>query len=134
MEFLFLLARILYSAIFISSGLNHLTNSGQMSEYAAAKKVPMPRISVLISGVMLLFGGLSVLFGFWVDIGALLLIIFLLPAAFMVHDYWTIEDPQERQNEQIHFFKDLALAGGAFLLWYLYIINVDLPWSLDPVF
>lgn len=94
----------------------------------------MPRISVLISGVMLLLGGLSVLFGFWVDIGALLLIIFLLPAAFMVHDYWTIEDPQERQNEQVHFFKDLALAGGAFLLWYLYIINVDLPWSLDPVF
>lgn len=134
MEFLFLIARILFSMIFINSGLNHLTNVGPVSDYAAAKSVPMPKVTVFISGIMLLLGGLSVLFGFWVDIGALLLIIFLFPAAFMMHNFWAIEDPQERQNEQIHFFKDLALAGGAFILWYLYIVHVSLPWSLNPVF
>lgn len=134
MEFLFLIARILFSIIFISSDLNHLSNVSQVGEYAAAKNVPMPKVAVFISGIMLLLGGLSVLLGFWVDIGALLLIIFLLPAAFMMHNFWEIENPQERQNEQIHFLKDLALSGGAFILWYLYLVNITLPWSLDPVF
>lgn len=129
-----MLARLLFSVLFISSGLGHFTNTSSMAQYAASKKVVMPKVSVITTGLMLVFGGLSILLGLWVDIGALLLIIFLLPAAFMMHNFWTIEEPESRQNEQIHFMKDLALAGGAFFIWYLYVTDEYIPWSLESYF
>lgn len=134
MEFFFLVARLLFSALFLSSGLGHLTNTDAMTQYAAGKNIIMPKVSVIITGLMLVFGGLSILLGLWVDIGALLLIIFLLPAAFMMHNFWAIEEPETRQNEQIHFMKDLALAGGAFFIWYLYVTAEYVPWSIDGTF
>lgn len=133
MGFLLFLSRILFAIIFINSGLGHIKNTAQMSQYAASKGVPAPKFSVFISGIMLLFGGFSILLGLWVNIGALLLILFLLPAAFLMHDFWEVDDPDQRQNEQIHFFKDLALAGAAFLIWYLYVTGESIPWSLNAV-
>jgi hypothetical protein len=32
-----------------------------------------------------------------------------------MHDFWNVEDPQQRQAEMINFTKNMALAGGAFL-------------------
>lgn len=66
---------------------------------------------------MILLGGLSILLGFWVNIGAWLLILFLIPTAFMMHDFWNVEDSMDCQNEMTHFMKDLGLAGAAFLIW-----------------
>lgn len=130
MSFLILLARILFAAIFINSGIGHITNTGQMAQYADSKNVPAPKAAVFISGIMILLGGLSILLGFWVHIGAWLLIIFLIPTAFIMHDFWNVEDPMDRQNEMIHFLKDLGLTGAAFLIWYLYATAGTIPWSL----
>lgn len=126
-----LLARLLFSALFIMSGIGHLTQSSSMGQYAAAKKVPAARLAVIVTGLMLLLGGASVLFGAYVRIGALLLAIFLLPTAFIMHNFWTLEDQQARQNDQIHFMKDLALAGAALLIWYFWGI-VEVPLSMTP--
>ena len=133
MEFLLFVSRVLFSIIFLSSGFGHLKDTAQMSQYAASKGIPVPKFSVFLSGIMLLLGGLSILLGFWVNIGAWLLIAFLLPAAFLMHNFWAIDDPEQKQNEQIHFFKDLALAGAAFFIWYLYVTGGGAPWSLDPI-
>lgn len=131
MAVLVLIARVLFSAIFILSGIGHLTQSGPMAQYAAAKGVPSARLAVLATGVMLVAGGLSVLLGFYVSVGALLLVVFLLPTAFVMHNFWTLEDPQARQNDQSHFMKDVALAGAAFLIWYFWGL-VDVPLSIMP--
>ena len=106
-----------------------MMNVNQMGEFAKSKNVPVPKVAVFLTGVMILLGGVSVLLGLWVNIGAWLLIIFLIPTAFIMHNFWTVEEPMDRQNEQIHFMKDLALAGAAFLIWFLYI-TVHVPWSL----
>ena len=68
---------------------------------------------------MLLLGGLSILLGFWVRIGAALLVIFLIPTAFIMHNFWTVTGPLTRANDQAHFLKDIALTGGA-LLFFVY--------------
>lgn len=75
---------------------------------------------------MILLGGLSVLLGLYVRVGALLLVLFLIPTAILMHNFWTIDDPQARAVDQAHFMKDLALAGAAFLIWY----HGTGPWSL----
>lgn len=131
MDFLLLIGRVLFSLLFISSGFGHLKATEEMSQYAASKNVPLPKAAVFVSGIMILLGGVSVMLGLWVKIGALLLVIFLLPAALLIHNFWAIEDPEEYQNEQIHFMKDLALAGGAFVIWYLYMTADHIAWSLS---
>lgn len=129
MAYLVLLGRILFSAIFLMSGLGHLTQSESMGEYAGSKGVPAPQLMVILTGIILLLGGLSILLGAYVNVGALLLVVFLIPAALYMHDFWNIEDPQESQNQQIHFMKNLSMAGAALLIWYLWRA-ADVPLSV----
>lgn len=59
-----------------------------MTQYAGSKNVPAPKLSVFLSGIMILLEGLSIALGFWVHIGAWLLIIFLIPTAFIRHNFF----------------------------------------------
>ena len=63
-------------------------------------------------------GGALVLLGWSRFIGAGLLVIFLLPTAFLMHPFWKESDPAVKQNEMAHFLKVLALAGAALLIAY----------------
>jgi putative oxidoreductase len=37
-----------------------------------------------------------------------------------MHAYWKVQDPQQRINQQNHFMKNLALAGGAIMAFVLF--------------
>jgi putative oxidoreductase len=112
-----LVGRILFVFLFLSSSISHFAQRQTMAQYAGAKRVPAPMASVLGGGVLLLAGGLSILLGIWADLGALLLVIFLVPTALLIHNFWKETDPQARMNETIQFSKDLALAGAALMLF-----------------
>jgi uncharacterized membrane protein YphA (DoxX/SURF4 family) len=118
MDVLFLLGRILFAALFILSGVNHLTKVAALSQYAASKKVPAPRAAVVLSGLVLLAGGLSILLGYEPRLGALLLVLFLVPTSFAMHNFWAVADPMQRQVEMAMFLKNLALTGGALMTYY----------------
>jgi putative oxidoreductase len=120
MDVLILIGRILFVLLFLSSGYGHFAQAGPMSGYAKAKGVPMAKAAVLISGAMMLLGAVSVLLGIWPDLGALLLVLFLIPAAFLMHGFWREKDAQARQMESIQFFKDLSLAGASLMLFGLF--------------
>jgi putative oxidoreductase len=115
MDVLVLIGRILFSAIFIASGYNHFVNGRAMAGYAAARGVPQPLAATYAGGALLAAGGLSVLLGVWADLGALLLVIFLVSTAVLMHPFWKSRD-QERMMEMIQFQKDTALAGAALML------------------
>jgi len=117
MDILLIIGRVLFSLIFIASGLSHLTKVQAMSGYAQFKKVPAPKFAVILSGLMIIIGGLYVALGVYADLGGLLLAIFLLVTAFMMHNFWTIQDPQAKQGEMINFLKNLALAGAALMIF-----------------
>lgn len=118
MEILLLIGRIIFGAFFIASGFNHFTNAKMMSGYAGSKGIPAPGLAVIATGVMLLVGGLSVILGILSVVGLLLLIMFLIPTSFIMHDFWTVEDPQQKMGEQVNFMKNVALAGAALALMY----------------
>ncbi|HYW34910.1 MAG TPA: DoxX family protein [Balneolaceae bacterium] len=130
MNILLLIARILYSAVFIQAGIGHIFQPDELADYAKSKNVPFPKMSVIFTGLLNLLGGLSILLGLWVNIGAWLLIVFLVPTAFIMHNFWVVDDPMQRQNEQIHFLKDLSMAGAAYMIWYLYVVVQHAPLSL----
>ncbi len=79
-----------------------------LSGYAGSKNVPLPKAAVIGSGVMAAAGGLSILTGYKPKIGAALITTFLAGVTRM-HDFWTIEDPQQRSQEMINFTKNLAM-------------------------
>jgi uncharacterized membrane protein YphA (DoxX/SURF4 family) len=66
-----------------------------------------------------------VLLGIWPDLGALLLVVFLVPTAIVMHAFWRETDAQTRQTEMISFMKDLALAGAGLALFALFAYAGD---------
>lgn len=119
MNAVLVIGRILIAALFIGSGIAHFAKLEMMTGYAKYKKLPAAKFGVIISGLFFLAGGLYIVFGFWVDLGALLLAITLILAAFIFHNYWKESDATAKQNEQIAFNKALALAGFALVLFAL---------------
>ena len=128
------IGRILFALIFISSGINHFTKLEAMTGYAKYKKVPAAKLAVLVSGVMLLLGGVYVALGIYADLGALILAIFLIPTALMMHTFWKETDPTAKMNESIAFFKDLALAGAALILFAMIGSGANFGWHITSAF
>lgn len=118
MDSLLWIGRILFAMIFIFSGFGHIL--GQGVDYAEMKGVPAPAFSVRLGGLLAVAGGLSVLLWYRVDVGALLLLLFLFTAAFKMHDFWALDDAMEKQNQMAHFMKNVSMAGAAIVFWVLY--------------
>jgi putative oxidoreductase len=122
MDALALAARILFVPVFLSSGLfGHLGPGRQMlTQFAAARKIPSPAFLVPFSGLWIVVGSLSVLLGIYGDVGALMLTLFTVATALLMHPFWKESDEQAKMQEQVQFTKDLALAGGALGLFIVF--------------
>jgi putative oxidoreductase len=120
----FLLGRIVFGGFFLYNGINHLRESKTMAPYAQSKGVPAPELAVILSGLSLLLGGTSLLLGIKPKLGAMAILGFLAGVSPVMHNFWSIDDPEKRANEMINFMKNMALAGGA-----LALMGVDEPWE-----
>jgi uncharacterized membrane protein YphA (DoxX/SURF4 family) len=134
MDVVLVIGRILFALIFINSGLAHLTKLEAMTGYAKYKKVPVAKLSVILSGLMILVGGLYIALGIYADLGALLIALFLIPAAVLMHAFWKETDATAKQNESIGFFKDLSLAGAALIIFALVATGTDFGPSITSAF
>lgn len=120
MDVVALVGRILFVLLFLGSAIGHLTKADAMAGYAQSRGLPQAKLAVIGSGVLMLVGALMVLLGVWLDLGALLLVVFLVPTAFLMHAFWKETDPMNKQNEMIAFQKDISLAGAALLILAMY--------------
>jgi putative oxidoreductase len=87
-----------------------------LKQYATYKGVPVPGLSVVVTGLMLLAGGLSILTAYWVEWGLYLLVIFLVVSAFMMHNFWKETDQNAKVGEMNQFLKNIALAAATLML------------------
>lgn len=128
MRTLFVLGRAVFGGFFAYSGINLLQHAENMGHYAASKGVPAPERAVQATGAMLLAGGLSVITGFKPRRGLAALIACLVPVTLQMHRFWEEVDANKRQNEMIHFMKNMALVGAA-----LAMTQIEEPWpaSID---
>jgi putative oxidoreductase len=132
LDILFLVGRILFALLFVSSGfMAHLGAGGKQGrEYARSLGAPSPDVLVPLSGITIIVGGLMIAFGVWADLGALLVLGFLVGITPIMHAFWKIEDPQMRAIQNAMFFKNVALAGGALIIFYIYNQGQDLDLSI----
>ena len=125
MCYLVALGRVFYSLIFIAGGLGHFSH--QEIAYAASQGVPIANILVPVSGIIAIVGGLSILLGFHGRVGAWLLVLFLVPVTFMMHNFWAVKHPMMQQFQVAMFLKNISMLGAA-----LFFTQVGTgPLSLD---
>jgi putative oxidoreductase len=106
-----LVGRVLITAIFLISGYHKIVGFSAVSGMMAKMGMPMADL-LLVGAIVCEFGGaLMVLLGWNACLGALLLIVFTVPATLIFHNFWAV-DPAQYQNQFNHFMKNLAIIGA----------------------
>ena len=119
-----LAARILISTIFIMAAINKSMDLLGSEQYMAAYGIPAAGILLVLSIIIEIFGGLSILLGFKAKWGAIALFIFLIPTTLIFHTEVT------DQIQSIMLLKNFAMMGGL-----LMVANFGSgPYSLDEHF
>ena len=101
-----LVGRILIAAIFVLSGASKITQPGATIGYMTAAGLPFAPIGLVIAALVELGGGIGLIFGYRTRLVASVLAAFALVTAFVFHSDFS------DQNQFIHFFKNVAVAGG----------------------
>ncbi|MDH5442169.1 MAG: DoxX family protein [Candidatus Nomurabacteria bacterium] len=122
MAIIFLIGRILFAGLFLFYGINHFAKFKSMTSYAISKKVPFPKVAVILTGLALIVGGLGILLWFYVPIAAALLALFLFVSAFMMHNFWADTDSQTKMVNMNNFMRNFALIGGLAICTTFYMV------------
>ena len=109
---------ILLGLFFILNGVNHLLNTSFYEEYSEKKGLISPKLMVRISGIALIFGGLSLATGYLMMVGIIGLSAFLVIASFTIHQFWNEKTHEKKLVEGMHFAKNMAI-----LTELIYIAN-----------
>jgi uncharacterized membrane protein YphA (DoxX/SURF4 family) len=120
----FLLSRVLFALVIGHLALGNLLDLESSVGYAKSKGAPLASLSVPLGSLGLSTGALAVLVGVYPALGVQAVIAFLVPITAIMRDFWTM-DGQDRQNERIHFLKNIGLIGAA--LGFLALSAVTWP-------
>ena len=100
------LGRLLIAAIFIMSGLSKIGNYAGTVQYMSAKGIPMAPFFLYGAVLFEVAGGLMIALGLRYRIGALMLIVFLIPTTIIFHGNFA------DRVEMIQFLKNLSIMGS----------------------
>jgi len=113
---LFRLGRAIFGGILALLAVDNLRNLDERIEYARAKGAPAPDLSVPGISITLLLGSVGVTLWRLPSASAAAVAAFFAAVTPQMHDFWAIEDDQERQQEFFQFLKNGALFGAAIAL------------------
>ena len=116
-----LLSRLLISAIFIYAGLGKIFDPTSTMGYMKSTGMPAVRFFLVMAIIFELAGGISVLIGYKARLGALGLIVFLIPVTLIFHNNFS------DQTQLIMFMKNMAILGALIAI----VINGSGGMSLD---
>lgn len=112
---LFLIGRLLFGAAFVFFGLRNLRNFQKLRPTMAEKGVPLPDLALGLGLVTQTLGGLLILLGIMVPLGAAAMIVFLILATVLYHPFWAFA-ADARAPHVSAFGINSALCGGALVL------------------
>lgn len=107
-NFALLVARILLAWIFLHEGVFLATNFGAAA--TAMAKSGVPPFALIATIALQLAAGVAIATGWQTRLGAAALGLFCVATAALFHTNFAV------RNELLHFEKDLAIAGGMFVL------------------
>ncbi len=123
-----LIARPMLASMFVVGGVNALRNARERADAAsvvtdrvvplaqkAAPQLPIPSDPVTlvrINAIVQVGAGLMLATGRLPRLTSTVLAASLVPTTAAGHRYWEVEDPTQRANQKIHFFKNVSMVGG----------------------
>jgi putative oxidoreductase len=112
-------SRLLLAGLFVHEGVVLIASFDTAAAGMAKMGVAAPLVIATIA--LQLSGGVAIAFGWQARLGAAALGLFCVATAILFHTNF------ESRNELLHFEKDLAIAGGMFVL----MVRGAGRWSLD---
>ena len=101
-----LAGRVLLSAIFVLSGISKVSAPAGMIGYIESVGLPFPNLALAIAILVEVVGGIALILGYRTRLVAAGLALFSVATALAFHN--ELAD----QSQFIHFFKNIAMAGG----------------------
>ena len=122
------LGRFLLSLIFVASAAGKLADWNGTLKMLVDKDLPSPDVLLSIAVALEIIGGLMVMLGFFARWGAVALLLFIVPASVLMHNFWAA-DPSVSQMQMINFMKNVSITGGLLLV----LAFGSGPFSLDSL-
>ena len=104
------IARVLLCLVFVHAVIGKLTGFTGVAAMMAGRGLPFAPLLLVAAMALMAVGSALVISGFRVRLGAILLLLFLVPTTVIFHN--ELADPQQR----IQLFKNLSIVGGLLLL------------------
>ena len=101
-----LVARTFMAVIFLRSGLSKIAGFADTQAQIASAGLPLAALVTVFTILFQLAGAASLILGYKTRIGAVLIMLFLIPATLVFHN--PIADP----SQMTQFMKNLAIIGG----------------------
>lgn len=108
---LLFLGRLLLGGAFVFAGLRNIQNQTFLTQLMAARGVPQARLALWAGIVLQIVAGVLVIAGFRIAIACMVLVLFLIVATPMFHNFWDHQG-QERASRINGFVGNVALSGG----------------------
>ena len=106
-----LAARLLLGGAFVFAGLRNIQNRAFLTQLMAARGVPQAQLALWLGIVLQVAAGALVIAGLWTAFAAAILILFLIVATPMFHNFWDHQGP-DRAARINGFVGNVALTGG----------------------
>jgi putative oxidoreductase len=110
------IARLALSILFLWGGAIKLLGYAGFIGYLHARGVPYVQIAAPLVVAVELLGGLAIVLGVRTRTVAFLLAVYAIATAVLGHDFWNMTDAVLQQDAVVHFWKNVAIAGGFLLL------------------
>jgi uncharacterized membrane protein YphA (DoxX/SURF4 family) len=120
-DLLSVVGRLLFLVVFVRGGYGS-RNLSHTIAMAARAGAPLASVTVPVSQVLQWVGIISVALGIWADIGALCLVLFLIPVTYLTHAFWRFEG-QQRQAQVGNFLRNLTYLGGVLLILHAALVG-----------
>ncbi len=119
MDVIALLGRLLFAAAFLISPAGVLAQAPRIAGSPLMRRYPAGLATLLVRATVVasLLGGALVALGLWPDLGALLLLAFLVPVTLTMHRFWEVEPGLPRKQKRDVFLTNTSLAGAALFLF-----------------
>ncbi|MER8577836.1 DoxX family protein [Mesorhizobium sp. M1423] len=104
-------ARLLLGGAFVFAGLRNIQNAAFLTQLMTTRGVPQARLVLWLGIVLQTVTGALVIAGIWTAAAALCLVLFLVVATPMFHNFWDHQGP-ERASRINGFVGNVALTGG----------------------
>ncbi|CAG4887688.1 DoxX family protein [Paraburkholderia saeva] len=111
------IARIALAVLFLWSGVMKLVGYAGFVGYLQSKGVPLVQIAAPVAVAVETLGGIFLVLGLKTRPLGIIMALYTVATAIMGHDFWNISDAALQHDMVIHFWKNIAIAGGFLLLF-----------------